>query len=343
MTQRDFLFLETLCNAFGPSGDEEEVRALISEKIRPYVDTLSTDRMGNLIATKGNPDNLILTAHMDEVGFMVTGIMEDGSLRFSQIGGVDPAFLPSKRVVIGKHRVTGVIGAKPVHLNKNEKGHLSYKDLYIHLGTTSHKESEKLVSIGDSAVFDTRFSHSSLSEGVLFGKAADNRLGCFILSKLIEEHKISDGTFLFTVGEENGLRGASSYLANHPFELGLAIDTTTANDLPGIKGVDAVCRLGDGAVISFADGATVYSRDMIRKIFSLLSEEGIPAQTKRKRTGGNEASAIEKSGLGAKSISVSVPCRYIHAPCSVVWVKDIENTINAIACIVKMRKEFEHD
>ncbi len=342
MIEADVRFLEELCNAFGPSGMEDAVRGLIIERIKPYVDTLKIDGIGNLIATKGQKEKLFVAAHMDEVGFMITGIEDDGKLRFSSIGGVDPKHLSSKRVRFQNPRLIGVIGAKPVHLTKNAKEDAShqdqYRNLYIDIGTTSREASERIVSIGDCAVFSTDFSKMNGDQNVFRGKAFDNRLGCFLLCQLISSKKITDGTFVFTVQEETGLRGASTVMRNNHFEAGIAIDTTTANDLFGITAHRTVSSLKKGPVISFADGATVYQRDLIREIFDFLDQKKISCQTKTRRTGGNEASAIEKVGFGSKSISVSVPCRYIHGPVGLVLAEDIEQTKAALFAIVNYLK-----
>jgi endoglucanase len=299
--------------------------------------------MGNLVATKGNANEVFISAHMDEVGFMVTGIQNDGTLRFSQIGGVDPKFLASKTVVIGKSRILGVIGAKPVHLIKNSEKEVGYSDLYIDIGCSSYDEAKDVISIGDPAVFSNDFKKMDCDTEVICGKALDNRLGCFILCKMIEDGFLENGTFLFSVQEETGLRGVTSFLLKNRVQFGIALDTTTANDLPNVTGPDMICCSGFGPVISFADGASVYNRNLIREIFALLNKNNITVQTKRKRTGGNDASAIEKISYGAKSVSVSVPCRYIHGPIGAVRVDDIENTLKALKCIISRIKELDHD
>lgn len=325
----DLAYLARLTDAFGPSGAEDDVRDLIVQRIMPFVDTLKIDGIGNLIATKGDPDSILITAHMDEVGFMITGIREDGTLRFSQVGGVDPKHLSSKRVLIGKNRIQGVIGAKPIHLNKEKTADITYRDLYIQIGAVDRAEALQFVSVGDFAVFDTKLDYSDKTECVT-AKALDNRLGCYILSELICSESLSDGTFVFTVQEESGLRGAQTYLNVVKARVGIALDTTTSNDLPKVSLQKRVSSLGNGAVISFADGATVYRRNTVRALMDHLKEKQIPCQTKTKRTGGNEASAIEKIGFGAEAISISVPCRYIHASVGLARLSDVEQTLKAV-------------
>jgi len=330
MNEREYTFLKSLSEAFGPSGEEDAVRDLIFQEIRPYADQIRIDSMGNLVAIKGKADFLLICAHMDEVGFMITQIREDGMLRFSPIGGVDPKYLSSKRVRIGTNRIPGVISAIPVHLNKEKNGKSSYSNLLIDIGARTKQEAESHISIGDCAVFDTKFSYLDPTHYTLKGKALDNRIGCFLLCKLIADPEIQNGTFVFTVQEETGLRGAAAFLGNNPFEYSIALDTTTANDLPSVKKHQMVCQLHFGAVISLADGATIYRRSLVTSLFEYLTKMQIPHQTKSKRTGGNEASAMQKAGLGSQAISISVPCRYIHGPVGCVCVDDIEKSYFAL-------------
>ncbi|MBR7165624.1 MAG: M42 family peptidase [Clostridia bacterium] len=329
----DFDFYRSLSEAFGPTGFEDEVRDLIIDFIRPHVDQLKIDGIGNLIAIKGNPEACLITAHMDEVGFMITEIPDNGTLRFRPVGGVDPEKLPSKTVYVGKMRLPAVIGAKPIHLTKGSKQPtVTFSDLYLDLGFQNAAEAQNLVSVGDWATFTTP---CCMQRETLFGKAHDNRIGCYILAQIIKEGLLTDGTFVFTVQEECGLRGAATILGLNRFKFGIALDTTTANDLPGVPLHKTVCQLGKGPVISFADGATLYRRDTVRAIFEHLKACNIPAQTKTKRTGGNEASAIDKIGFGSEAISVSTPCRYIHGPIGLFCVKDMIDTLLAVVEIVK--------
>ncbi len=341
MAKLDLSFLSDLSNAFAPSGLEGDVRDLIIDRIKPHVDTLKIDGIGNLIATKGDGSRIVVMAHMDEVGFMITDIRDDGTLSFLPVGGIDPKHLAAKQVVIGKEKIQGVIGCTPVHLTKKEKKAFEYKNLYIQIGADSKKEAQSLVCIGDYALFDTAFSHSE-QEDIVFGKALDNRAGCFLLAELIAMPEIADATFVFTVQEETGLRGAATFLQTHAFPYGIALDTTTANDLPGVLPKNQISHLGGGPVISYADQATIYNRDLIRSIFRLLNEKGISCQTKTKRTGGNEASAIEKVGVGSRAISVSVPCRYIHGPMGLMKTDDLIATKSAVVEILSFLKGDFH-
>ncbi len=345
MKENDFAFIKALSEAFGPSGCENAVRNLIIEEITPHVSSLAIDKLGNLIAEKGCGGNVVISAHMDEVGFMVTGISDDGTLRFSQVGGISTGFLPSKRVIFPEKNCIGVIGAKPIHLNKEKNRSKEYDELYIDIGAESKEEAKSTISLGDLAVFSTKTEKTSGSKCNISGKAMDDRLGCYLLCKLIENSDITDGTFVFTVQEETGLLGAMTFAKSHSFEYGIALDVTTPNDIPGITGPNTVCRIGCGPVISFADGRCNYDQKLVSKIFSLLNKNNISCQTKAMRTGGNEAYAFKNEGSGMKSLSISVPCRYIHGPIGMFSEADLAETEKALLCILeKINKGgFEND
>lgn len=335
MEQFDFDFFKALTECFGPSGAEYKVRDLIIDRIKPYVSRLEVDALGNLIATKGNGGSLVLSAHMDEVGFTVTGFESDGTLRFSQVGGITPSILPSKRVYFAERGIFGVIGAKPIHMNRDQKATVTYADLYIDIGASTEQEAKSLIRKGDLAVFATKTERLSSSNSAYCGKAIDDRLGCYILCDLICGSDLDNCTFLFSVQEETGLLGAACFASNHCMDYGVAADVTTPNDLPGIKGPQTVCSLGKGPVISFADGRCVYDARLISRVFSLMHKNDVPCQTKAMRTGGNEASPFQNDGFGMSAISISTPCRYIHGPIGVVWESDVIHTQKAIELIAR--------
>jgi len=337
MRQNDLDLLGRLSCAFGPSGFEDEVRDLIAKEIHPFVDTSFVDPVGNLVASVGEGGDPLILAHMDEVGFMMTKIQEDGSLLFSSIGGIVPDHLNSKRVVIrGKRgKVYGVIGAKPVHFNRGGSEKPKFSDLYIQIGANSKETASEYVSVGDPAVFDTDFHRLDDEKLSFSGKALDNRIGCSLLIRLIQEKILPNATFVFTVQEENGLRGATTYLSQRGCNFGIALDTTTANDLPGVRGAKKVCSFGNGAVVSFIDGATVYQRSLILSIFEECKRCSIPLQTKSLRAGGNEASAVQKCAASSRSVSLSIPCRYIHGPVGIARAEDVDSGFEALALICK--------
>ncbi len=334
MKETDFNFLKALFEAFGPSGCEDAVRELIVQRIKAHVTSLVVDGMGNLIAEKGDGGNTVISAHMDEVGFMITGISDDGSLRFSQVGGISTSFLPSKRVYFPERNLFGIIGAKPIHLNKEKSGAKKYDELYIDIGAESEEEANRVISLGDLAVFDTKTEITSGKKCNIRGKAIDDRLGCFLLCKLIENPKIKNCTFVFSVQEETGLFGAAAFAKVRSFDFGIALDVTTPNDLPHIEGPSTVCKIGFGPVISYADGRCNYDQKLVSFVFDLLEKNKIICQTKAMRTGGNEAYAFKNEGGGMKALSVSIPCRYIHGPIGQFSEADLLETEKAMLCII---------
>lgn len=332
MKTHDISFLTDLTQAFGPSGAEDNVRELIARRINPYTDRLYTDPLGNLIAVKGHGGKVLISAHMDEVALMVTGLSEDGTYRFDCVGGMVPNALPSKRVYFPEKNVYGVIGAVPVHMRKGKKSEISFADLYIDTCGIS-------LDAGDLAIFATETRYFDRDGGLLMGKAIDDRLGCYLMCRLIEDESVQNGTFIFTVQEETGLLGASAAIYDQPFSFGIALDVTTPNDLPEIEGPQTVCSLHRGPVISYADGRTIYDRDTMKEIFSLLHQFGIPCQTKALRTGGNESYCFQNSKEGMIAISLSVPCRYIHGPIGVLSLEDVSYSEEALYHIIRFLEE----
>lgn len=318
--------LTTLCYLSGASGYEDEVRDYILERVMPFADGILTDSMGNLIITKKGlkrPDKKILVcAHMDEVGLIVTAIDDEGYLRFDFLGGVDRRVLIGKRVYIGRDRVHGVIGIKPYHhVDKDEEKRVPKREaLYIDIGVTSKAAARELVSLGDAVVFDD--SVLEFGEGYLKAKALDDRIGCAAMIKLIESELPCDCTFAFTVQEEIGTRGAKVVSARVEPDLALVLEGTTAADIPGVPPGKQICALGGGLVIPFMDKGTVYSRALYKTVTALADANGIKWQTKTLIAGGTDASAVQRSGAGVETIAISAPIRNIHSPASIAKISD---------------------
>lgn len=334
------MLLQQLSDAFGVSGSEDEVRRLLAETVRPYVDELHTDSMGNLIAVKRaaphaaaeRPPRVMVAAHMDEVGLMVTHIEKNGALRFGIVGGIDRRLLPAKRVRIGKDRVPGVIGMKPVHLLEPEEREkvLPLEQLSIDIGASSKEEAEKRVRVGDYAVFDTQFGyHGPEDEGapprLVHGKAFDDRAGCAVLAAVLQNGPYPVDLYgVFTVQEEAGLRGARVAAYALEPDIGIALEGTICDDLPKEKDQSPVTRVGAGPALTIADRSFVADRRLVRLFISTAEAEGIPYQIKEPGLGGTDAGAIHLTREGVPSIAVSVPSRYIHGPVSVLSLDDLE-------------------
>lgn len=323
--------LKELCLAGGVSGDEEEVRRYIEEKAAPHADSVRTDAIGNLIVfkkgKKSTGNKLMLAAHMDEVGIIITRITDEGFLKFDFVGGVDRRVAIGKPVVIGKNKVPGVIGLKAVHLVSREERKKAPKTeaLYIDIGAKTRESAEKLAELGDCGCFVCR--PEELGDGLFKARAIDDRVGCAVMLKLLEEELPLDVTFAFTVQEEVGTRGAFGAAFSAAPEIALVLETTTAADLPGVEAHRRVCYPGRGPVISYMDGGTIYDRELFGTLRRLSEENGIPWQTKEYIAGGNDARTIQRSRAGVRVAAISAAVRYLHAPASVGNIADFENML----------------
>ena len=321
----------------GISGREDAVRDYLISCLPDYC-THSVDAAGNLLVQvqgKSKAKNrVMLAAHMDEVGLIVTYITDDGLVRFTNVGGVETAVLLGRRVKVGEQGLTGVIGVVPIHLREDED-ELKYpkKDtLYIDVGADSADELKDLVSPGDAIVFD---SEPYELGSCLKGKALDDRAGCAILLELIREQPAYDLTLAFTVQEEVGLRGAGCAAFALQPDYAIVVETTTAADLAGVEGEKKVCALGKGAVVPFMDRSTVYSLKLFRRAQELANEKGFLMQTKSMVAGGNDAGVIHKTAGGVPTLTVSFACRYLHSPCCVIHKDDIEPMRKAVEALAE--------
>ncbi len=324
--------LENLCNAFGPSGCEQQIRDIIVPIITPLCDKVETDNIGNIIAyKKGSKSNrtTMLCAHMDEVGFIVTDVTDGGYLKFDTVGGIDPRVLISKGIVTQKNRLSGVIGSKPKHLmDKNETGADKISNLFIDIGASSKEEALKYVSPGEYAAFDTKCFY--LTDKAICGKALDDRAGCYILTELMKNSYHDDIYFVFTVQEEVGCRGARVASFNLSPDRAIVIEGTTCSDLAIDKDYEFSTKSGCGAAISIFDRGSRADREMVKSLVQTAQENNIPWQYKQTTMGGNDASAVHIAKSGIRTAAVSVPCRYIHSPISVASIQDIQSCISLI-------------
>lgn len=319
--------LKDLCLLNGTSGREDAVRNYIIEKIKDKCE-YSVDVLGSVIAFKKGkkaPDKKVLVAaHTDEVGFIITDITDDGYLRFAPVGGIDAAVVLGRRVDI--NGIKGVVGAKAVHLlsDDEKKNEPAFDKLAIDIGAADKAEAEKAVSLGDCAYFAS--DYCEFGDGFIKSKALDDRIGCMLMIELINSDLEYDTYFCFNVQEEVGLRGSGcSAYAVKP-DVAVILESTTAADIDGVTGGDKCCVLGKGPVVSFMDGRTIYDKQIFDLAFEVAKENNIKIQTKTKIAGGNDAGVIQKSGAGCRVAAVSLPCRYIHSGSSVVKIGDIEET-----------------
>lgn len=326
----DTKLLKKLCLLDGISGDERAVRELIIDEIKDYADSITVDNLGNIVVHKKGRNRaksrLMLSAHMDEVGLLVTDITSDGYLKFDEVGGIDRRILPGKSVTVGNNKVCGVIGIKPVHLSKGDESKKipELSDMYIDIGAESRENALEYVSYGDSINFVSDFTENS---GTITSKALDDRFGCLVLIELIKSELEYDADFVFAVQEEVGLRGAKVAAYSVDPEFALVVETTTAADVPNIEESRQVCSLSDGAVISVMDRRTIYDKEMISLAFECAEKIGVKAQYKRAVAGGNDAGVIHSSRSGVRTLALSLPCRYLHSPNCVVNKSDCESVL----------------
>lgn len=323
----DLTLLEKLCNARGISGDEFDIRDIIIEEIKSSADELKIDNLGNIIAFKRGKETactkLMLSAHMDEVGFVVSYITDEGFLKVSAVGGINPQVVLGKGVFIGKNKIPGVIGVKPVHLldAKERADIVKLEDIYIDIGAESRKEALNFVKLGDSVTFDSEFK--ILENGKIMAKALDDRAGCFILINLMKQEFPYDVYFTFVVQEEVGLRGAKVAAFSVDPDAAIVVESTTAADILDVPKNERVCDLEKGPVVSFMDKGTIYDKDYFNLALNLSKEKGIKVQIKKAIAGGNDAGAIHTSREGVKTLAVSLPCRYLHTAIGMISMNDI--------------------
>lgn len=322
----NLVLLERLTSCCSVSGDENQVREFIISQLPPECET-KTDNMGNLIVfRKGRktPKNkVMLCAHTDEVGFIITSITDDGYLKFTSVGGIVPSAVFGRRVVFSNGTV-GVIAAKAVHMVKGDEKDKQppLDDLTIDIGVTSKEEAEKLVSLGDNCYFENDFF--LFGNNRLHAKALDDRIGCMIMIEMLKNEPEYDLNCVFTVQEEVGTRGAgcAAYSVNPDFAI--VLESTTACDISGSEDEKQVCCLGEGAVVSFMDRSTIYDKELYKMAFDTAKEIGIKCQTKTKVAGGNDSGAIHKAMGGIRTAAISVPTRYLHTASCVVDLEDIK-------------------
>ena len=331
--------LETLCNLHGVSGQEGPVRKYIKEGIASYTSDIKVDAMGNLYAHKpGKGPRIMLAAHMDEVGMLVSYIRDDGLLCYAQ-SGIDSRVNVSKRVIVGKD-VPGVIGAKAIHLQTAEefKRALPHDELFVDIGAKDKADAEKYVKPGDPICFDTTFMR--LGDGMMRSKALDDRVGCAIIMELLKNTYDCDLYAAFTVQEEVGLRGAKAAAYNVAPELALILEGTTANDMPEVEH-GFVTKVGEGPAISFMDRGTMVRPAMFNALKEAAEQNSIPYQLRRGTTGGTDAGAIHKALEGCFAGGISVPCRYIHSANSMASIEDFNYAYRLADAFLKNKKYEE--
>lgn len=332
--------IEHLCQCFGPTGFEDEVANAVIEQLGDDCDSITQDTFGNVYAlvrgTGEEPrDRIMISSHMDEVGFMIRAIDSDGYIKFSRLGGIDPKVIYGKQVVLGneKHRVNGVIAAKAIHHKKPDERFTtpSPNEMYIDIGAKSKDEVNEYVDIGDFGVFNSDFVSFGTNGEYMKGKAIDDRAGCCVMIEVIRrlrENNIKlpfDVYFCFTTREEVGLSGARVAAERVKPSRAIILETTAIGDVAGAPAHKRVAEVGSGGVVSLMDRSTIYDTDFVSFTLDTAKNNGIAAQVKRYVSGGNDAGHIHKSGKGVKCVAISMGTRYLHSHACVASYKDYES------------------
>ncbi len=330
------MLLEKLCNSLAPSGYEGDVREIIKNELKDFVDDIKIDRMGNIIAhKKGNGPKVLIDTHMDEVGFIITSFNEDGTLKFAPLGDIDTRIIPCNQVLIGEKKINGVIGLKPIHLqDKNEREkNISYNDCCIDIGSSSKEQSKKFIKLGDFAVFDTDFCE--FGNGLVKGKAIDNRIGCAVLINLLKDKYNCDLYGVFNVQKETGERGAYVSAFNINPDISIIIDASLSGDVPGVPENLKICDIGKGPVIPIKDKNVLFSKCVINKILDVAQKSNINYQYKKKIVEQSDSIALEMTQAGINTAAVFIPCRYIRSSMSICSLEDYNNTIKLMINYLK--------
>jgi tetrahedral aminopeptidase len=323
--------LKQLTEAVGVSGDEKEIRRLIRDLIADQVAEWRVDALGNLIARKpGTGESslrVLVDAHMDEVGLMITDVDSNGTLQFETVGGFDDRALLGKVVQVGPKKLPGVIGARPIHLLKpNQRREIVKAEaMRIDIGAKNKDEAAGKVKIGDRAAFVT--DYEELGDTAV-GKAFDNRAGCAALIELLRAEPYPFDLYAsFTVQEEVGLRGARVVAYDIAPDAALILECTPAYDLPNEKDVSPNVALGRGPSIYVMDAGTIQDPRLVSHITRTAAAEQIPFQIRQPGGGGTNTAAIQKTGPGVPAATIAVPGRYAHTPAMLISLADYHNVV----------------
>lgn len=341
------VLLEKLSNAHGVSGYEGNIRKIIEEEVRPYVDEIKTDKMGNLIATKkGGKPVVMLAAHMDEIGLMVKYVDDKGFARFTTTGGWFDQTLLNQRMIMHTENgpLYGVLGSKPPHAMKEEdkKKVIKAEDMFIDVGAKNKEDAEKMgIKTGTPVTSDIDFK--SLGNDLVTGKAFDNRAGCVMLIEALSMMKNVKATVhaVFTVQEEVGLKGAKTSAFRLNPDVALATDVTITGDHPGIEKKDSSIEMGKGpsVTVSDADGRGIIVPESVLKWLKEAAKN-IPYQLEVGSGGTTDATAIHLTKEGIPTGVISMPTRYIHTPVSVLSMDDLEKSAELIARALEIVDKF---
>jgi len=342
----DIPLLKKICQIAGAPGFESRIRHLVIEEIKAYVDNYHVDNMGNLIAFKKGLDHskkVMVAAHMDEIGFIVSHIDENGFVRFQTLGGFDPKTLTAQRVIIhGRQDVIGVMGSKPIHVMTAEEKEKVTKteDYFIDLGM-ERRAVEKVVAVGDPI---TRERELIEMGNCVNCKSIDNRVSVYVLIETLKRLKkpSHDVYAVFSVQEEVGIRGAEVAAHSINPDFGLALDTTIAYDLPGALPHEYVTELGKGAAIKILDAMTICDSRMVSYLRKIAAKKKIKWQNEILVAGGTDTAGIQRRGKnGAISGAISIPTRHLHQVIEMADKDDIQASIDLTIAALESLHTFD--
>lgn len=327
--------LKRICETPGAPGFEYPIRKMVIEEIKTLVDEYRTDNLGNLICLKKGRERkkMAVTAHMDEISFIVTHIDKEGFIRFQPLGGFDPKTLTAQRVIIhGKKDIVGVMGSKPIHIMTAEerKKNPEIRDFFIDTGLKGEEVAE-LIGPGDPI---TRERELIEMGDCINSKSLDNRISVYILIELLREIRDTQLPYdlyaIFTVQEEVGLRGAQTASYSVGADFGINLDTTIAFDVPGAQPQEMVSKLGEGTAIKVLDGTSICDYRMVRYLKQKAAEKGIKYQMEILPMGGTDTAYLQRAGHGSIAGGLSIPTRHIHQVIEMVHKEDVRLTIDLL-------------
>ena len=334
------MILKELSEAIGISSQERAVRKLVLEAIDGHAEHIRIDTLGGVTAVKsgtngGDNPRIMLAAHMDEIGFMVKGVESDGLIRFTSVGGVDARILPGLRVKVGEKQYPGVIIWTPIHFNRDQNA-VKLENLRIDIGVSGKDKDNGKVKPGDMIAFDSHYAE--MSEKMRRGKAFDDRVGCSLLVDVLQGGPYPvDVLAAFTVQEEIGLRGAKVAAQTLQPDVAIALEGTTAHDIPDPslnpddrEAPNPATRLGAGPALTVMDRSMITDPRLLGWLRSAAEANNIPYQLKTALGGGTDAGSIHTSNSGIPSAVISVPCRYIHSPTAVMNIDDYQHTLELL-------------
>lgn len=312
-------------------GREQEMRRTLLAELKEKGCDAYIDRMGNVITVKKgkspNAKRVMVAAHMDEVGLIVSSCTEDGFLRVIPAGAIDPRVIISKRVLVGDEKLPGVIGAMAIHLQSaaDRSRVLGFSDVYVDIGAKDKKEAEAKAPMGTYIAFDTEYVE--FGEGLISAKALDDRVGVYNLLRLLDDEYENDLVAVFTSKEEAGCVGAKGAAFAVEPDVGIVLEGTSSNDLGETPEVLHCCDVGGGVAVSFMDRSTIGNRKLFKLTLEAAKEANVHHQVKHYIAGMNDAGEIERARAGVPTIVLSVPCRYIHSPSSVCKLSDVDDQL----------------